>query len=258
MVALGMQTEVRASRDSAMPDITRSDDGYFPLVTHCAADYAAAMRFFDPDDDRLVIQRRLPHWAQDGAVVFVTWRTHDSIPRAVLEAWLDERNRWLAALGIDPANPGWKLSVQRLPRTQMIEFHHRFTTRWHEELDTCHGACVLRQPALAQIVAASLRHFDGDRYEMLDFVVMPNHVHLLAVFPDKVAMLPQCDSWKHYTAREINRRLGMKGRFWQQDAFDHLVRHEAQFQRLQTYIAENPAKARLSEGEYFHYRPASS
>ena len=85
------------------------------------------------------------------------------------------------------------------------------------------AACALRQTELAKIVADSLRHFDGDRYALLDFVVMPNHVHLLATFPDKASMLEQCESWKHFTATRINRRLGTKGRFWQQDAFDHLV-----------------------------------
>src|SRR5204862_6392833 len=102
--------------------------------------------------------------------------------------------------------------------------------RWHDGLDAGHGACVLRQRALAEVVENSLRHFDGDRYELLDFVIMPNHVHLLAAFPDEDAMLAQCESWKHYTATQINRRLKQKGRLWQEDAFDHLVRGEAQFQ----------------------------
>ena len=210
------------------------------------------MRFFDPDDDLLITQRSLPHWAQDGAVVFITWRTHDSMPKAVIEAWLSERNAWLAGRGIDPASRDWKRRVQLLAPVDMLQFHAHFTTRWHDELDACHGACVLRQAELAQLVAASLRHFDGDRYELLDFVIMPNHVHLLAVFPDKAAMLAQCESWKHYSAGQINRRIGAKGRFWQQDAFDHLVRHEAQFRRLQNYIAENPIKAGLRVGEFCH------
>jgi REP element-mobilizing transposase RayT len=127
----------------------------------------------------------------------------------------------------------------------MAQYHNRFTTRWHESLDASHGASVLCQPEIADIVANSLLHFDGDRYEMLDFVIMPNHVHLLATFPDKAAMIDQCDSWKHFTARRINATLGLQGRFWQQDAFDHLVRHEGQFRRLRDYIAQNPVKAGL-------------
>ncbi|MCF7790032.1 MAG: transposase [Prosthecobacter sp.] len=203
------------------------------------------MRFFDPTDELLITHRKLPHWSQDGAVVFITWRTLDSMPKDVIERWRADRNRWLMPHDIDPTQKDWKSRVQKLPQDQMLKFHELFTTRWHDELDACHGACVLGHSEIAGIVQSSLLHFNGDRYEMFRFVIMPNHIHLLAAFPNKEAMLAQCDSWKHFTGREINRRLALQGRFWQQDAFDHLVRHEHQFRRLCDYIAQNPAKARL-------------
>jgi putative transposase len=207
------------------------------------------MRFFDPNDELLITQRKLPHWAQAGAMVFITWRTQDSMPKHIIERWRAERNRWLVGHDIDPTQKGWKSRVQELPAEDMVEFHDLFTCRWHDELDACHGACYLEQTEIREIVQNSLLFFDGDRYEMHDFVIMPNHVHLMACFPDKESMLAQCDSWKHFTAREINRRLGTQGRFWQQDAFDHLVRHEGQFRRLRDYIAQNPAKVHLKPGQ---------
>lgn len=203
------------------------------------------MRFFDPTDELHITHRKFPHWAQDGVVVFITWRTLDSMPKATVERWSSDRHRWLVAHNIDPTEKGWKSQIQALPQDQMLEYHDLFTTRWHDELDACHGSCVLGQPEIADIVQNSFLHFNGDRYELLRFVIMPNHIHLLATFPDKEAMLAQCDSWKHFTGREINRRLGTQGRFWQQDAFDHLVRHEHQFRRLCDYIAQNPVKAHL-------------
>jgi type I restriction enzyme R subunit len=112
---------------------------------------------------------------------------------------------------------------------------------------------MLRWPELAQVVADSLMHFDGDRYLLTDFVVMPNHVHLLAGFRDEATMLAQCESWKHYTAVKINRSLGRKGRFWQQDCFDHLVRTDEHFEWLRRYIADNPSKSRLSVGQFLHF-----
>lgn len=211
------------------------------------------MRFYNPDDTVMVTQRKLPHWSQAGSVCFITWRTDDSMPRAVVESWRNSRDEWLREHGIDPAGNDWKTQLATLEDKFRAEFHAIFTTRWHEELDACHGACVLRRSDLAAIVRDSLMHFDGVRYEMHDFVIMPNHVHLIAVFPDEDAMLKQCTSWKHFSAGKINERLGREGRFWQQDAFDHLVRHEAQFERLKQYIAENPAKAGLHQGEFVHY-----
>jgi REP element-mobilizing transposase RayT len=69
---------------------------------------------------------------------------------------------------------------------------------------------------------------------------MPNHVHILAAFPDQDSMLEQCEWWKRFTATRINRRIGSSGRFSQPDAFDHLLRSEEQLQFLRRYIADNP------------------
>lgn len=90
---------------------------------------------------------------------------------------------------------------------------------------------------------------------MLGFVVMPNHVHLMAVFESNEALLLQCESWKRFTGTKIQKRLGRRGRFWQQDAFDHLVRCEAQYKRLLAYMEQNPAQARLKAGSYALYIP---
>lgn len=97
------------------------------------------------------------------------------------------------------------------------------------------------------------RHFDGEHYRMGDFVVMPNHAHLLVAFATREALKTQCDSWLHYTGWTINKTLGQSGRFWQQEPFDHLVRSPEQYEYLRKYIADNPKKAGLEQGE-FHYR----
>jgi putative transposase len=208
---------------------------------------------FDREADVHIIDRRLPHWGQAGTVCFITWRTHDSMPNLVLDQWYGDRNKWLREQGIDSTYPDWRDRLHRLDLVLVQEFFAHFWNRWHDALDIGHGACVLRQPNLATIVEKSLRHFDGERYFLLDFVIMPNHVHLLASFPDESAMLKQCESWKHYTATQINRRLHQKGRFWQQDGFDHLVRSEEQFRYLREYIAANPKKAGIKPGEFVHY-----
>lgn len=210
-------------------------------------------QLFDQEAGVQVVERRLPHWSQAGAICFITWRTVDSMPKAVVEQWYDDRARWLRNHGIDPQNPDWRRELQGLDPKIARPFLHAIWHRWHDALDTCLGACVLRQPELASIVAKSLRHFDGERYLLCDFVVMPNHVHVLVAFPGEDAMLAQCESWKHFTATQINRHLRQKGRFWQQDAFDHLVRTEPQFEFLRGYIAANPGKAGLRAGEYVHY-----
>lgn len=58
-------------------------------------------------------------------------------------------------------------------------------------------------------------------------------------------------SWKGYSAREINRLLGQNGRLWMDENFDHAVRSEAQLEHFRQYIQANPTKAGLREDEYF-------
>jgi putative transposase len=211
------------------------------------------VRVFDAEDDLQIVDRRLPHWSQAGTISFIAWRTDDSMPTVVLKQWHSERAEWLNRHGVDPHNPNWREQLEKLPPEQAREFFVTFWNRWHDELDAAHGKCVLRQAVLAGLVAKSLRHFDGGRYSLFDYVVMPNHVHLLVAFPDEKSMLAQCESWKHFTATQINRHLQQKGRFWQEDAFDHLLRSERQFEYLRRYIQNNPNKAGLREGEYVHY-----
>ena len=170
----------------------------------------------------------------------------------MLTRWRGERLHWFRQHGIDPARKDWKALFKKLEASLQNEYHQTFSQRWHEELDKCQGQCPFRNHKLAEIVAQSLRFFDGDRYELTDFVVMPNHVHTLTAFLDEEQMLTQCESWKHFTAREVNRALGRRGRFWQQDDFDHLVRSVEQFEYLRKYIRDNPRKAGLRPGEYIH------
>ena len=212
---------------------------------------------FDRESEFVIAQRRLPHWSQAGTLTFITWRTNDSIPHAVLMEWRKDRCRWLVSHEIDPDDKEWRQQLAMLSQKQQQDFHRYFSDRWQEELDSGHGECVLRNPELAQIVANSLAHFDDTRYVLTDFVIMPNHVHLLAAFEDEPTMLAQCESWKHFTAREINKLLDRKGRFWEQDGFDHLIRSDESFAYYRSYVGDNPKKANLAVGEFIHFTKAT-
>lgn len=213
------------------------------------------LRFFEPREEYFVIERDdLPHWVQSGTVCFLTWRTWDSMPADVVAGWLKERDHWLAEHSIDGRRKDWRARLQQLPLADQRAFHNRISTRWESGLDECRGACVLKDPDLGQIVAGSLAHFDGDRYYLTDYVVMPNHVHVLAAFPSAETVLKQVESWKHYTAVQINRALERRGRFWEVDGFDHLVRSAEQFEYYRNYIEENPRRAGLRPGEFIHHR----
>ena len=99
------------------------------------------MQFFDPRREMEFSVNRLPHWQQAGGVYFVSFRLGDAVPRALLDPWLGERAVWS---GQHPTP--WSEDVER-------EYHSRFTAEIERWLDAGHGACVLRKPASAEIVA---------------------------------------------------------------------------------------------------------
>ena len=194
----------------------------------------------------------MPHWFQPGGSYFVTFRTEDSIPVDVSRRWYARRANWLAQHGIEQGSIGWRSQLNLLPEPVRREFHDTFSKEYLESLDKGLGACVLRSPDLSKIVADSLLHFDGDRYHMGDFVVIPNHVHLIVCLLRDTEIEAQCTSWKRFAARKINRVFGTNGRFWQEESFDHLIRSPGQFEAIMRYIANNPVN--LKQGEYHMYQ----
>jgi len=208
---------------------------------------------FDPKGDvRIDCGTNLPHWFQPGVSYFVTFRKEDSIPVEVGRQWYARRANWLSQQGIVPGTLNWRSQLNLLPEPLRREFHETFSREYLEALDKGWGACVLRRPELSKIVADSLFHFDGDRYHMGDFVIMPNHVHLIVCLLGDTEIETQCTSWKRFAARQINRELGISGRFWQEESFDHLIRSPEQFEAIMRYIANNPAN--LKQGDYYLYQ----
>ena len=210
-------------------------------------------KLFDPKSDFNVIAgSNLPHWFQPKATYFVTFRTEDSMPLPVVKRWHDERSTWLERQGISDSTQNWKEKFEKLPEKLRLHFHNTFSKQYLEYLDKGYGACVLKRPKLSKIVADSLFYFNGDRYHIGDFVIMPNHVHLLVCFFGDTDLLKQCSSWKRFSARAINKELGQRGRFWQEEGFDHLVRSPEQFFAIQQYIRDNPKY--LKENDYYLYQ----
>ncbi|WP_164103392.1 transposase [Candidatus Laterigemmans baculatus] len=211
---------------------------------------------FDPTAELDIRDHYRPHWSQAGAIIFVTFRTADSIPQEVIYRWEREKQDWMLRHGCPP-DQHWSKVLPTPDRVVRGQFRKEFDRCREDFLDNCHGACQLRKRELAEIVSETLLHFDGDRYRMGDFIVMPNHVHLLAAFASEESLVNQCDSWLHFSARQINLVIGQKGKFWQQEPFDHLVRSPEQYEYLRRYIRDNGLKAGLPEQDYFYrvYEP---
>jgi len=175
--------------------------------------------------------------------VFITWRLADSVPIGLYEKWKTERDDWLKC----HPKP-WDDELTK-------KFHTRFSTQLEEWMDQGMGECVLRDPRHAKIAANVLLHFDHERYHLDSFVIMPNHVHVLFQLHPDHPMEKVAQSWKRYSAREINKSLGKTGPLWLKRYWDTLVRGEEHFWRIRRYIAKNPVQAKLRGNEFLLYLP---
>lgn len=179
----------------------------------------------------------LPHWTREGATYAATFRLADSLPASVLESWLWER-KGIVRIAEQMGRP---LSGHEQKRLR--ELHSERVEAW---LDSGHGACWMRRPEVARIVAGALAHFDEQRYRLHAWCVMPNHVHVLVAPFAGHALSAILHSWKSFTAKSANRLLGREGAFWQEEYYDHLIRDEEDYDHAMRYIIENPGRAGLT------------
>ena len=184
--------------------------------------------FYNKQSETDTHRRNLPHWQQGHVWCFVTWRLADSLPKAKLDQWNTERSDWL------------KQHPEPWDEEAETAYHEKFSRQIDEWLDQGNGSCVLRDSANATIVAEAVRHFDGERYEIASFVVMPNHVHVLFRPLGGHVLADIVKSWKGFTGREINKRMGKTGVLWQDEYWDRLIRNERHFFKVAKYIRDNP------------------
>jgi REP element-mobilizing transposase RayT len=188
------------------------------------------MSFFNSGAAVVVHRGKLPHWRQEGVIYFVTFHLADSLPQSRLEWFRQEKKLWLRH------NPEPHSLAQR------VEYYQRFTKTVDRWLDAGYGRCILAKPACKTVMESSLLHFDGVRYELGEFIVMPNYVHAI-VSPTGEHQLTQIlHNWKSFSAHQFNRILGSNGQIWHRESFDHIVRSERHLAKFEAYIRNNPGK----------------
>jgi putative transposase len=204
----------------------------------------------------------LPHYDDDEKIQHVTFHLADSLPSDVVHRMDAE--------------------LKALPPEKRDVEHRKRVEAW---LDASHGSCVLRQPRIAGMVEDSLRSFDGQRYYLLAWVVMPNHVHVLFQPAKGGSVAKIVASWKRFTATQICtcRRAATPGNadlpigpgnadlligaanatfrtgpgnvglrtgtspqpVWHREYRDRFIRNEGHLLQAVQYIHQNPVKAGL-------------
>lgn len=205
-------------------------------------------------------RRNLPHIHPDGYPLFITFRLAGSLPVDVILDLKSQREReWQEA-----ANKS-SLALQ--------EFEERYFNLFDEWLDNCNASPrYLENTSIAQIVSEKILEMQSNRYGLIAYCIMPNHVHLLienhikemAGHRGKSARYPVTETLrllKGSTSRYCNQVLGRSGQFWHDESYDHFVRSEEELERIIQYILNNPVKAGLvkewKDWKYTYVSPES-
>ena len=171
----------------------------------------------------------LPHCDSVAVVQFVTFRLADSLPQ--------EKLRQI------------KESIRELPDTTRDVRHLELIDHW---LDSVMGCCALSHPQMAMVMQKALLHFDNERYQLIAWCIMPNHVHILIETKSQLSKIMQ--SWKSFTGRwalahNAELELGVpRKQFWMREYWDRFIRDDEHLLSTINYIHQNPVKAGLCHG----------
>ncbi len=228
------------------------------------------------DELKSFYRRNLPHIQTPGATFFVTFQLAGAIPQHVLAQWRTEKLRFDKEKSrlLRLQNDSGSTSTQHRhfeKKNKHLEWRRQWFRKFEKTLDEAqNGPTWLKVGRIAKEIADSLHYRDGKVYCLDAYCIMSNHVHVvftpLPIQSSDVAQTVSLhandndtqtkslcyntlssimQSLKGYTAHKANRLLGRKGAFWQQESYDHVVRDANEWQRIVTYVLNNPVKAGL-------------
>jgi REP element-mobilizing transposase RayT len=164
----------------------------------------------------------LPHFDGRALPQFISLHLFDSIPAPVVE-------RWKREFDLSRASPD-RVLLQR---------------RVEKYLDQGYGAAFMKDRRIAIMIQNVLLGFDGESYRLSAWVIMPNHIHMLATRFEDFTLANIMQSFKSITSHKANRILKREGQFWMPDYFDRYIRDREHLATTVRYIEENPVKAQL-------------
>lgn len=179
-------------------------------------------------------QRHLPHWQPKSAEFFITFRLAGSLPKQAVNKLQFDRKQ-----------------AQESNQHDQNQLLRKILKKYEDLLDkAATGPTWLGQYKIAETVQNALHYHDEQSYDLYSYTIMPNHVHLIFRHIDSAKEAsnnyPVTDilhSIKSYTALECNRILGRKGRFWQSESYDRVIRDQNELEKTIRYVLYNPVKA---------------
>ncbi|MGA9069794.1 MAG: transposase [Terracidiphilus sp.] len=133
-----------------------------------------------------------------------------------------------------PSRPSDPSCASYSPRTFFV------TTR------TAGGRSLFQTDRMASLFIEVLRSYmRAGKITVHDFVIMPNHIHILMTLPGEVTLEKAMQLIKGGFSFRANKELGFRGEVWQRGYSDVQIVDEQSWQRHREYIDSNPVKAGL-------------
>jgi len=220
-----------------------------------------------------VYTRHLPHWRQEGATYFVTFHLKDSLPKAALleiqklrEEQTNRRQAWTRQSQKSGQKSGQKgeqkggqkggqksgkassqkselTEVEADARAEQEAFEKLVFMRVQHWAEKGLGACYFKHLRFRSILHDAILFWHGKRVDVVAFVIMPNHAHIVVRPLGGIALEKWLHSVKRFTALEVNRLRGQAGPIWFQESHDRIVRDLPHLNRCLRYIGRNPVQA---------------
>jgi len=169
----------------------------------------------------------IPHFDQSDLIQLMTFRLYDAVPETLIDRWKQEL-AWVEKLSAkDPR--------QIALRKRIAKYE-----------DIGYGECWLRNEQIASLAECVLLHFDGERYRIIAWCIMPNHIHVIIETQEGYFLWEIVHSWKSYIVHEANKLLHRSGRFWFREYHDRYIRDDDHLRNAVEYVENNPVKAGLA------------
>ena len=182
--------------------------------------------------------RHLPHFFIPEACYFVTYRLANSLPNQKLKILKSEYQSTLS-----------KIESMKISQNEIDKQTTNAWKRYFDQIDNLltkysKSPQFLQNPQIANIIAESLKYYDGNDYELICYCVMPNHVHCVFKLKEQSRPLHKImHSIKRFSAVKSNKILYRTGQFWQHENYDHIIHTHKELENIIGYILNNPVKA---------------
>ncbi len=190
-----------------------------------------------------MLHSKIPHINANNHLQFITYRLSDSLPHNIVEKIKQDIS----------------LFDEDKKTTERIKLVEKYS-------DKGYGASFLIHPNIADLIITNLKFHNLIKYELISWVIMPNHIHILIKqMNDNIGDIVK--SWKSYTSKIILKQSNIlfekKGLYqpnvkvlndilnsrniWYKGYWDRYLRNEDEYWRCVEYIHNNPVKAKLVE-----------